>query len=346
MLDEASKPDSEPATGEIPLVFAAENKPQTRRSIFSRSAIYPHTVRAISAEAASELQAHRRNRSNPLDATLRLLEDFTDHSTDQLYTDSNLVEGPTTAVGKVMFKFLVLLICVTVGFSAVAAIRQLQRDTRLHVRQELASQASRQDDQVKKLKKSVDGLLSQRDQLQKKLDAATSNASPYQKSLDMLALNPVEGSGVEITIDAGDTGGDHQARIATLQSAVHDTDLQQIVNMLWAHHAEAIDVNDVRIGAQSSIRVAGTSILVGTTIVTAPYTIRAIGDASALSQAITPQFFPQRSQLESQGVKVDILTRKNMHMAASSSPLSSSSSEEKAEQESIEKYSAPGASAR
>ena len=93
MLDESSNLDSEPVTGEIPLVFAAENKPQTRRSIFSRSAIYPHTIRAISAEAASELQAHRRNRSNPLDATLRLLEDFTDHSADQLYTDSNLVEG-------------------------------------------------------------------------------------------------------------------------------------------------------------------------------------------------------------------------------------------------------------
>ena len=68
-------------------------------------------------------------------------------------------------------------------------------------------------------------------------------------------------------------------------------------------------------------------------------------DAELIDAIITPQFFPQRSQLESQGVKVGILTRQNMHMAASSSPLSSSSSEEKAEQESIEKYSAPGASA-
>ncbi|MCB5622946.1 DUF881 domain-containing protein, partial [Bifidobacterium animalis] len=46
---------------------------------------------------------------------------------------------------------------------------------------------------------------------------------------------------------------------------VTDTDLQLLVSLMWTAGAEAISINDNRLGVQTSIRTAGNSILIGTT---------------------------------------------------------------------------------
>jgi uncharacterized protein YlxW (UPF0749 family) len=78
--------------------------------------------------------------------------------------------------------------------------------------------------------------------------------------------DPVGGSGTE------DPRGD-----------VRDGDLQLVVNALWAAGAEAVSVNDQRLGPTSAIRFAGEAVLVDFRPVTNPYEVRAIGDPGALS---------------------------------------------------------------
>jgi uncharacterized protein YlxW (UPF0749 family) len=58
---------------------------------------------------------------------------------------------------------------------------------------------------------------------------------------------------------------------------VLDVDVQAAVNGLWASGAEAIAVNGQRLAATSTIRTAGTAILVDFRPVTSPYEISAIG---------------------------------------------------------------------
>jgi uncharacterized protein YlxW (UPF0749 family) len=62
-------------------------------------------------------------------------------------------------------------------------------------------------------------------------------------------------------------------------SRVLDVDLQNVVNGLWAAGAEAVAVNGQRLTATSTIRAAGSAILVDFRPVTSPYLVSAIGPA-------------------------------------------------------------------
>lgn len=58
---------------------------------------------------------------------------------------------------------------------------------------------------------------------------------------------------------------------------IHDSDLQLVVNALFAAGAEAVSVNDNRIVATSPIRAAGATIIVNFRPLTAPYRVVGIG---------------------------------------------------------------------
>lgn len=58
---------------------------------------------------------------------------------------------------------------------------------------------------------------------------------------------------------------------------IHDTDIQQVVNALFAAGAEAVAVNDSRLVATSPIRGAGDTIVVNFRPLSPPYRIAAIG---------------------------------------------------------------------
>ena len=55
---------------------------------------------------------------------------------------------------------------------------------------------------------------------------------------------------------------------------------------MFQNGAEAIAINGNRLGAQTSIRKAGGHILIGMTAIQSPYTFEAIGDKSALAEAM------------------------------------------------------------
>ena len=58
---------------------------------------------------------------------------------------------------------------------------------------------------------------------------------------------------------------------------IHDTDLQLVVNALFAAGAEAVSVNDSRLVATTAIRAAGDTIVVNFRPLTPPYRVSAIG---------------------------------------------------------------------
>jgi len=115
-----------------------------------------------------------------------------------------------------------------------------------------------------------------------------------QRALDRLAQAEagaaaveVSGPGLMVTLadhepDADDdpVGGTNNE---DPRGQVRDGDLQLVVNALWAAGAEAISVNDERLGPTSAIRFAGEAVLVDFRPVTNPYEVRAIGDPARLS---------------------------------------------------------------
>ncbi|SDP11384.1 Uncharacterized conserved protein YlxW, UPF0749 family [Nakamurella panacisegetis] len=84
----------------------------------------------------------------------------------------------------------------------------------------------------------------------------------------------VTGPGLTVVID-GSTASSGAGNIL-------DSDIQLLVNGLWSSGAEAVSVGGVRLGTTSSIRQAGSAILVDNRPVFWPISIEAIGNPATL----------------------------------------------------------------
>ena len=98
---------------------------------------------------------------------------------------------------------------------------------------------------------------------------------------------PLKGPGFTLTLDdAPGSGADEESETAAdeaSQGRVIAKDLQFVTNALWESGAEAISINGKRLTSTSSIRFAGSAIIVDYRPLTRPYVITALGD---------PQRFP------------------------------------------------------
>ncbi|MDQ3945077.1 MAG: DUF881 domain-containing protein [Actinomycetota bacterium] len=106
-------------------------------------------------------------------------------------------------------------------------------------------------------------------------DRAASDARRVRDVQLQAGTVPMSGPGLQVTLSDSDREGDDPADRAAL--AVHDVDLQLVVNALWAVGAEAVAVNGQRLVATSPIRAAGETITVNFRPLVPPYEIFAIG---------------------------------------------------------------------
>ena len=67
---------------------------------------------------------------------------------------------------------------------------------------------------------------------------------------------------------------------------IHDYDVAAVVNALSCGGATAVSINGQRVVATTSIRCAGSTILINGTRVVSPYTVDALGDPAALGKAL------------------------------------------------------------
>jgi uncharacterized protein YlxW (UPF0749 family) len=97
-------------------------------------------------------------------------------------------------------------------------------------------------------------------------------------------LVPLKGKGVFITLS------DSEKKLKNYEDPVfyivHYDQLELLVNELWAAGAEAVSINNYRIGNTTGFSCAGTTILVDTKRLAPPYEISAIGDPKNLKNAL------------------------------------------------------------
>jgi uncharacterized protein YlxW (UPF0749 family) len=129
-----------------------------------------------------------------------------------------------------------------------------------------------------------------------------------QRALDRLsraqagaAAVEVTGPGLLVTLADAEQNADDDPVGGSVtddpRGTVRDRDLQLVVNALWAAGAEAISINDQRIGPTSAIRFAGEAVLVDFRPVTNPYEVRAIGDPGELASG-----FLRNADVEALGI--------------------------------------------
>jgi uncharacterized protein YlxW (UPF0749 family) len=176
-----------------------------------------------------------------------------------------------------------LLLAATHGVSGGAEIRR--------------SDAPRLVDLVRDTQATVNRLKAERDALAAKIDSThlkssdAALAAMLRRSAELAGeadMNPVHGPGLVVTLDDAqrDANGRFPRDASPDDLVVHQQDIQAVLNGLWSAGAEAIQMQDQRIIATSVPRCVGNTLLLNGRTYSPPYTITAIGNATAMQAAL------------------------------------------------------------
>ena len=122
---------------------------------------------------------------------------------------------------------------------------------------------------------------------EKEVSLTQKNTSTIQKDLEafrlMTGLIEATGEGLVIIMEDSAYASDAQNPNDFI---VHEQDVRNVVNELFAAGAEGISINDQRLIHSSAIRCVGPTIIVNNTKSAAPFEIKAVGNATTLYQAL------------------------------------------------------------
>jgi uncharacterized protein YlxW (UPF0749 family) len=133
-------------------------------------------------------------------------------------------------------------------------------------------------------------------QLQKQVSAATANAgrndaavTAAQRAAQPLqapgGLTAVRGPGLVVVLDDA-PGQPAGATVDPNQLLVHQSDLQAVVNALWAGGAEAMTIAGQRVIATSAVRCVGNTLLLNGDVFSPPFRVAAIGPSRTMQSAL------------------------------------------------------------
>jgi len=94
-------------------------------------------------------------------------------------------------------------------------------------------------------------------------------------------LTAVHGPGVEVVLDDAPgepPGGNVDPNILV----VHQSDLQAVVNALWAGGAEAMSIHGQRVIATSAVRCVGNTLLLNGEVFSPPFRVAAVGPSATM----------------------------------------------------------------
>ena len=195
-----------------------------------------------------------------------------------------------------------------------ALVRDIQQES--SGVEELAAQLEELDTELESTREQLLDSTLQGQRALDRLDRATGGA----------AAVAVSGPGLLVTLadpepdaDSDPVGGESAEDPRGL---VRDSDLQLVVNALWAAGAEAVGVNGHRLGPTTAIRTAGEAVLVEFRPVTNPYEVRAVGDPGRMSEAFLANPDVRALALISQtyGLRFDYAQEDELELSAA--PLS------------------------
>lgn len=225
----------------------------------------------------------------PDQVTMGLLAYLTSHALDEDYAQAaarrtSVAAGGAGAKARRPIGLAGALALAVFAVLAVTAAAQTSQDSasQERERQALIDQVKARKESLAADRTTVAQLQAGNTQLRSELLRSGETSSGLLKEVRLLALrsgtSAVHGPGVQILVDNPPNAPSSQND----SSKVIDTDLQKLVNGLWAAGAEAIAINGQRLTALSAIRHAGSAITVNYTRLSPPYEVLAIGDPKNL----------------------------------------------------------------
>jgi uncharacterized protein YlxW (UPF0749 family) len=198
-----------------------------------------------------------------------------------------VADEPTTR----RWRVLVPVVCVVAGLGfAVSAHESHGQELRNPVNATLAGTVQQAEDRVHRLDRTVQDLEAQVDRLAKQAgqgDSAVRRARAQIRDMAVPAgLTAVHGPGLEVVLDDA-PGEPPGSNVDPNQLVVHQSDLQAVVNALWAGGAEAMTISGQRVIATSAVRCVGNTLLLNGEVFSPPFRVAAIGPSATMQKKLS-----------------------------------------------------------
>jgi len=181
---------------------------------------------------------------------------------------------------------------------------------------------ARQGEQLADLQSEVDRLT---DRAASRFGAVAAARSAGDAGALAAALVPVSGAGVEITLDDAPVRPDGGLPVGADPDdvVIHQSDVQAVVNAVWATGAEGVAVMDQRLIATSAVRCVGNTLLLQGRTYSPPFVVTAVADASAVRAqlAASPQVAVFQQAVEAYGLTFEVRERPAVTLPAYDGPL-------------------------
>lgn len=225
------------------------------------------------------------------------------------------------------WRVLVPVVCLVAGVGFAASARDSGgADLRAPANSNLADTVRSAEGRVRAADLEAQALQRQVDQVTKQAGAADSAVAAAQRQAAPLlapaGLTAVAGPGLEVVLDdaAGPPAG---VSVDPNQLVVHQSDLQAVVNALWAGGAEAMSIAGQRVIATSAVRCVGNTLLLNGDVYSPPFRVAAIGPSATMlnTLAASPgvKLFRQAAEYYGLGYTVD--TQSSIRVPAYSGSL-------------------------
>ena len=139
------------------------------------------------------------------------------------------------------------------------------------------------------------------------------------------ALVPLTGPGVIITLDDAPARPDGSLPVDARPDdlVIHQSDVQAVVNAVWAAASDGVAIMDQRLTATSAVRCVGNTLLLQGRTYSPPFVVTAIGDAAAIRAqlAVSPQVAVFQQAVEDFGLTFSVRERPAVTVPAYDGPL-------------------------
>jgi len=165
--------------------------------------------------------------------------------------------------------------------------------------------------------------------LGERVGAGDADVAAAQAVADALApdvgLTAVHGPGLTVSLDDAPTAVDGTLPVGARANdvVVHQSDVQAVVNALWAGGAEAMTLMGERIIATSAVRCVGNTLLLHGRTYSPPFQVTAIGDPQLLQEALDGSRYVElfRQAVAAFGLGYEIGELDDVTVAAYDGPL-------------------------
>jgi uncharacterized protein YlxW (UPF0749 family) len=181
---------------------------------------------------------------------------------------------------------------------------------------------ARQADQLGDLQRQVEQLTTQA--ASRDSDVAAAQTAGEAGALSA-ALVPLTGPGVVITLDDAPQRPDGSLPVNARPDdlVIHQSDVQAVVNAVWAAAADGVAIMDERLIATSAVRCVGNTLLLEGRTYSPPFVIAAIADAEAVRAQLdaSAQVAVLRQAVEAFGLTFTVRERPTVELPAYDGPL-------------------------